>query len=283
MKRFSLPLLLLFVLLGLTGCPPDTEFPPTFITITDFQLQTNVEVAPTTNITEVWAFANEEFIGAFPLPARIPVLRTGDVTLRFEAGVKQNGISTTPEIYEFYTPVERNINLTPGETIDLGTLIINYRPNVRFAIFETFEEGFTRAFTEQVAGEARLLSSQESVRTGSFSGRLQLTEDDPLVEIATTEIFSGLTDERPYVWLELDFRSAVDVQWGVTGVQGIDVIRRFDPSFRPRDEWTKIYFNMSETVVLSMLNNYKFNFTALLPAGLTEGDLYLDNIKLLYF
>ena len=285
MNRFFTLLLSLAILLSFTGCPADLEVIPAFVTIDGFDLQTPELGPSTSDISEVWVFAgeNNNFIGAFPLPARIPIPRTGSTDLRFEPGVKQNGVSVTPEIYEFYTPVLRTLELVPGETIDVGTPVIGYRPEAKFAIFETFEAGFTRAFSQRVRGDTSLVVTQEVVRTGEFSGKIYLSDDDPLVEVASTESFSGLTDVRNYVWLEMDFRSDANGQWGATGANGIDVIRFFDAGFRPRAEWTKVYFNLTETIIESTLDEYRINLTTLLPPELSEGSVYLDNIKLIYF
>ncbi|MFT5999075.1 MAG: hypothetical protein ACI81P_001531 [Neolewinella sp.] len=285
MNRFFTLLLSLATLLSFTGCPADLEVVPAFITIDSFDLQTPALGAATSDISEVWVFAgeNNNFIGAFPLPARIPIPRSGSTDLRLEPGVKQNGVSVTPEIYEFYTPVLITLELVPGETIDIGSPVIGYRPEARFAIFETFEEGFTRAFSERVRGDTSIILTQEVVRTGAFSGKIYLSDANPLVEVASTESFSGLTDVRRYVWLEMDFRSDANGQWGVTGANGIDVIRFFDAGFRPRAEWTKVYFNLTETITESTLEEYRVNLTTLLPAELSEGEVYLDNIKLIHF
>lgn len=284
MNRFLLVLTFAFILLGFTACPPDAEVAPAFIEVEDIALSTNSgEGANTTAITEVWVFANNSFIGAFPLPARIPVARVGSTELRFEAGIRQNGISRTPDIYEFYAPITRNLDLQPGNTIDLGTLTTTYRTDAQFAFIEGFETNSSRVFTDQVVGEATLIPVQDVVRSGSFSGRLQLSTDDPLVELGTADPLSGLTDERPYVWLEVDFRSTAPVVWGIQGNIGIEPVRLFDPGFQPRNEWTKIYFNLSEIIVRSTLDEYRLVLSALLPEGSENAEVYLDNVKLLYF
>lgn len=285
MNRFFTLLLSLATLLSFTGCPADLEVIPAYITIDGFDLQTPELGPSTSDISEVWVFAgeNNNFIGAFPLPARIPITRTGSTAIRLEPGVKQNGVSVTPEIYEFYTPVLRTLELVPGETVDVGTPVIGYRPEAKLAIFETFEPGFTRSFSERVRGDTSIVVTQEVIRTGEFSGKIYLSDDDPLVEVASTESFSGLTDVRNYVWLEMDFRSDANGQWGATGANGIDIIRFFDAGFRPQAEWTKIYFNLTETIIESTLDEYRINLTTLLPPELSEGAVYLDNIKLIHF
>jgi hypothetical protein len=276
---------LLSALLFLTGCPPDLEVAPAFILVEDFNFTVAGNGPETTDITEVWAFFDDDnsFIGAFPLPARIPINALGSQNIRLEAGVRQNGISATPDIYEFYTPVTRTLDLVPGEAIDLGVLPITYRSDVKTAVFEDFEIGTNRAFTDVVIGEATFTRVEDVVRSGNFSGRLQLNEDEPLIELATFQQLQGLIDVRPYVWLELDFRSEAPVVWGVTGNRGIENVRVFDPGFSPRNEWTKIYFNLSEVIVLANLDEFQLILSALLPPNVTEAEVYLDNIKLLYF
>lgn len=283
MKHTSLLFGLFLSVLGFTGCPPDTAITPAFITIDGFNLQTPTIGAATADITEVWVFADLEYIGAFPLPARIPILRAGATTMRFLPGVRQNGISATPEIYPFYEEVVRTLELVPAETIAVGTPTIGYKSDARFSINEGFEEGFPRGFTIRIAGDTIILPSQDRVRSGLFSGKFTLTQDSPLLEMSSTESFSNLLDDSPSVWLEVDFLSEAFLNWGVTGFVGQRPVRSFDPITRPRFEWTKIYFNLTEIIVLSELDAFNLNFSALLGEGVTSGDVYLDNIKLIHF
>ena len=125
MKRLLSLCFALLAVLGFSGCPADLEIAPAIIVLDDLIFDAGAfPGGSTSNITEVWAFSGEEFLGAFPLPARIPVLAVGSTDIRLEAGVRQNGISSTPDFYEFYTPVERTLELVPGEVIDLGTQTI---------------------------------------------------------------------------------------------------------------------------------------------------------------
>lgn len=276
-------LVLLITGLTLTGCPADTDLVPAFVTVTAFELSTPGQGEPTTDIPEVWVFADAEFIGVFGLPARIPVPRAGSTQLRFEPGIRQNGVSAAPEPYDFYTPVNLTLDLAAGETTDVGTLPITYKPEVRFSIFETFEDGATRAFTEVINGSASLVQTQQLVRSGNFSGKISLTEDDPVFEVASTDEFFNLTGTRRYVWLEMDFLSAAEGRIGVSGDSGLSNPSLFDPGFRPRGDWTKIYFNITDIIIDLRLDPVKINLSTILPQGVAEGDVYLDNIKLVHF
>jgi hypothetical protein len=286
-RRIFPPLTRLFFLLALcltlTGCPADTDLVPAFVTITAFELSTPNQGEPTSDIPDVWVFADAEFLGVFGLPARIPVPRAGSTQMRFEPGVRQNGVSAAPEPYDFYTPVNLTLDLAAGETTDVGTLPITYRPEARFSIFETFEDGATRAFTDVRNGSADLVPTQQLVRSGDFSGKISLTADDPVFEVASTEQFFGLTETRRYVWLEMDFLSAAEGQIGVSGDAGLNTESLFDPGFRPRGDWTKIYFNITDIIVDLRLDPVKINLVTILPPGVTEGDVYFDNIKLIHF
>lgn len=284
MKLSLLPLLFTFlVLITSSGCSPDTEIGPAFVTLEGFDLQTPGQEGVTSAISEVWAFVDDEFVGAFPLPARIPVLRTGPVELRLEAGVKQDGVSATPDIYPFYTPVIRTVELVSGQTTELGTPTIGYKPEVNFAIFEDFELAAVRGFSVQVVGDTLLERTQEQVRSGTFSGRIYLSSEKPIVEVASTEAFQNLLDNQQPVWMELDFLSDGAGRIGVSGTRGVEVVREFGAGFRPRNEWTKIYFNLTQIIFDAELVEYRFNISTLLPDDLTEGSVYLDNIKLLHF
>ncbi|MEL7160499.1 MAG: hypothetical protein AAFN92_07060, partial [Bacteroidota bacterium] len=132
-------------LLLLTACPPDSEFAPAFVLVDNLILDSpNL----TADISEIWAFADDVFLGAFAIPARIPVPNVGTTEIRLEAGVRQNGVLAAPEIYEFYAPVVRNLDLVSGESIDLGTLTTGYRSEVQFALLEDFESSTSRTFTQ---------------------------------------------------------------------------------------------------------------------------------------
>jgi hypothetical protein len=248
-----------------------------------FELQTPSQGEPTSDIPEVWVFADAEFIGVFGLPARIPVPRAGSTQMRFEPGVRQNGVSAAPEPYDFYTPVNLTLELAAGEITDVGTLPITYKPEVRFSIFETFEPGEVRAFTEVITGMGTLAPSQEVVRTGDYSGKISLTADNPVFEVASAESFFDLNATRRYVWLEMDFLSAAEGSIGVRGDTGLSSQSLFDPGFRPRDQWTKIYFNITDIIVDLRLDPVQIDLATILPEGVEEGDVYLDNIKLIHF
>ena len=271
-------------LLTLCACPPDLEEAPAYVLIEGFDLITAPgEGAPTTDIREVWAFADGEFIGVFPLPARVPVFRSGPVTLRFEAGIRQDGRSVTPDIYPFYTPVEQTLELLPDATVALGMLDIGYRRETVFGFVEDFEATTGRVFTDVLTAGNTIRSQTGTVRSGGAAGAIELSDTSRLFEAATGITFRKLNEVPINVWLEVDFLADAPTLFGVIGPQNVGTTRVFDPGFLPRADWTKIYFNLGPVIGSADLDELRVALSSLLPDDLTGGTVYLDNVKLLYF
>ncbi len=278
------PLLILLLPFLLTSCPSDLEMEPAFVLIEGFQLETSPDGgAATAEITEVWAFAEEEFIGAFPLPARIPVFRAGNTTIRLEAGIHQDGRSVTPDIYPFYTSVERNLELASGTNIDLGRPTIGYRNNTVFGFVEGFESGSPRVFTDVLTTGPGIEVQSTVVRSGEAAGAIELSDASRLFEVVTGSTFRDLNRVPITVWLEVDFLADAPTLFGVVGQSNATRVKVFDPGFLPRNSWTKIYFNLSPVIGSANLDELRIALSSLLPEQVATGTVYLDNLKLLYF
>lgn len=267
----------------LTSCPPDLVVAPAFVTVDGFELTTaGNEGAASTAVTEVWAFADEEFIGVYPLPARIPLLRVGEVNLRLEAGIRQDGRSATPEIYPFYSPAVLDIVAESARTISLGTLAIRYRPEAIFGFIEDFEVSRERVFTERILGNTDIIVQESIVRSGAAAGAIAFTDSSRIAEFATNRAFTDLNRVPINVWLEVDYLSEVPAIFGVIGQRNGRIVRVFDPGFLPRSEWTKIYFNLGPVIGEADLPELRVIISGLLSDDLLAGTVYLDNLKMLY-
>ena len=273
-------------LLGLTllagGCEQEEPI-PAYLYVTPFTITTNPAIQGTgsANITEVWVTVDEVFLGVYALPAEIPVLAQGPTEVRLEAGIKENGLAATPDIYLFYEPVELSVDLQPAQTDTLRPAT-RYLPETRFGFVEDFE-GDSRIFTQLLQGDTGLVRTQEDVFEGQYSGKIVLTEDNPTVELATAAVFTDLLERNPYVFLEVNYKADAPVVFGVIGRQGIEIIREYDPGFAPRDEWNKIYFNISPVIFNSQLDSYNIALQAFLGESDGPAEIYVDNIKLVYF
>ena len=275
-------------MLLMCACAEDADELPALVTVSGFELSTGAgQGAATTDIREVWAFVGGNFIGVYNLPARIPIYESGPTEVELRAGVHKDGRSVTPEPYEFYAPVIRQLDLRPGVTTEVGTLPLRYADGTTFGFIEDFELGGAEVFAIE-GTEGSLTAQQQFVRSGNFAGRYELTDSVPLVELASNVAFGNLFTVRQYVYLELDYRSDVPTQAGVLPLNpppGVTPL--FDVGFVARDVWTKLYIDL--TPVIGQLRSqqvdaYQIGLSSLLlEEGQTRGTVYLDNLKLLYF
>lgn len=289
MKLFSRWLFFLFALPQVVffSCNPE-EQQPAYVTFEGFNFSADAddgEGSSSAAIENVWVFADNVFLGVYDLPARIPLLLSGPTSLRFEAGVKENGLSSLPNIYPFYEAVNREVELIPGETVAIGRQNISYRDDVNFGFIEGFEPNEQRVFNTVLVGAGPIATTIESVFEGQASGVIRLSDSNSVVEILADEIFENIISqaETPRLWLEMDFRSEALALFGISGTNrdGFE-FRAFDPGFVPREEWTKIYFNLSILYANNRTEIFQVGIASILPEGTTEADIFLDNIKLLY-
>ncbi|MEM8584704.1 MAG: hypothetical protein AAGF87_10560 [Bacteroidota bacterium] len=276
---FGLPLV------GFFSCNPE-EQEPAYVTFEGFNLTTIArEGSNSSAIETVWVFANNVYLGTYNMPARIPMLLSGPTTLRFEPGVKENGVSARPNIYPFYETVTREVELIPGETVAIGRQNIGYKSEVIFGFIENFEPNEQRIYNTVVVGEDPIGFATNDVFEGDGSGRISLNDSNALVEILADPIFEMLFDrsEETRLWLEMDFKSEAQ---GLIGISGNDEDGQFFSSynqgFLERGEWTKIYFNLSEAYFNARTQFFQTGIRAFLPEGVSQADVYFDNIKLVY-
>jgi len=244
------------------------------------------------NITEVWVSINDRFIGAYRLPIRVPVLAQGETQVRIEAGIRENGISSSPDIYPFYTSFERTVDLQPLE-VDTLRPSIQYQEEVKFGFIETFENDqqiFNQVFTGSADRGIKL--STDVVFEGNSSGLLELDTANALLEIGAMRRFDDLLDNGLSVYLEVNYRSEVPASFGVLGFPANSDAPDFvayEAGFLPSDEWQKIYLNLTPVVLEGNRDTYQILLRTFIPTNddgtfsRNTAKVWIDNVKLLYF
>src|SRR5580658_3222807 len=93
---------------------------------------------PTSNITNVFPFYNNNPFGAYNVPALFPILAQGKTLIQLSPGIEDNGLQETRVIYPFYTTDTMTINLQQGK---ISSFIphFTYRSNVKFAFTAYFQ------------------------------------------------------------------------------------------------------------------------------------------------
>ena len=282
-------------LLALMSCDVinPAEDIPGYIYVTEFRLTTSpgLHGSASERITDVWLNVDGDFAGAYTLPALIPILGLGERELVLQAGIKENGINSTPDIYPYYNDFRLRLELRPNE-VDTIRPTIRYSDFARFAFIEDFESS-SQIFQDVRLGRAdQLQISNVEVFEGTASGRIRLDSLNPVLEVATTVRFNDLIARDPRVFLELNYKSDVPVVFGIIGNQPgglpINEVVRFEPGFLPRENWNKIYFNLSTLIIEANQPEIQIVLQAFIPIldgsfSRTQADVWLDNIKLVHF
>ncbi len=293
-------LLASILLLVLNACQPEEAAKPTYLKIDEIHLSTNYAEEGTAHsrITTVWVNLNGNSVGAFELPAIIPIiLEEGSNTLRLEAGINTNGIQSFRAINASLTPIILNVNgnsTGPIDTItpDPSELIVNYRSFYNVIVVEDFDRPGLN-FERTNFSDTNFLKDSDSLfnftpfgsgspEPNTNAGLVILDDQNDDVELKSVvsyNIPAGVQN----VYLEASYRTNMNVGFGLianypTGDQGDVTAVVF-----PKEEWNKIYINLvTEFQAFPGADGYQVFIRARKPESLAEGRIYLDNLKLVY-
>lgn len=285
----SLGIILLYTQCQLVDSP---ESMPAYLHVTTPNVQVNLSRQGTKShaIEEIWVTDKEGFLGAYPTPSTFPLLLKAGDTLSLEAGIKNNGIRSAPEIYPFFQPIRY---ILPAVTESPDTLIpvFSYKPQVRFSIQEGFETASVNPFNWRQGNDSLLTITTEAFE-GSGSACIRLTEKHPVVELVFKGRIQDLPNNGSPVYVELNYKSEVPVLVGLLGytndLPGVG-IPLYDPGINPKGTWGKIYINLTPLTLRAKYDEYQLVIQAFIPTTSTgalaqkTAKLWLDNIKLLHF
>lgn len=294
--KFSLSIKLVFlsviVALIYNSCNfinPD-ETAPSYIQVDDFSFDpaptiSELGSSSSTKIKDVWVYVDNDFQGAYELPARFPVLKTGNHNIILTPGIFLNGIATTRSPYPFYKGSFHNVDLPANGTIKLNP-VTSYYDAVKCAYCESFEgSGFSLAKT--IISDTimyQLPAGDPNVFEGTGAGVVYLDDNHPFFEVASTSAVP-LPGSGVPVYLEFDYKINQEMKAGLlvtyansTAVQ-IPII-----TLNPTTGWNKIYIQLGYTVsAYPGSSGFKVYFGAVKDAGVSNPVFYLDNIKILHF
>lgn len=284
MKKLLFGLLLAGILHGFQSCNiinPDEPI-PTYLQIDSFNLVStdlNTHGSVTENITDAWVYVDNHNVGNFELPATVPVLLENDsAQLTIFAGIKSNGQSFFRRRYIFYEPYNQQI----VNTAEPQNIVpqIQYRTGIDFRLIEDFENG--NSFVPYFGPDTTVVRTTDPnfVLDGTSAGLIALTSSERGARSITTQDFILPTDRESF--MEIDYKSditfTVEVQIVTTGNTVIvsDII-----SVNAREDWNKIYINLTDVATSYPGSKLNFMLRAALTPGQTDGFVAIDNFKVL--
>jgi len=268
--------------LSLVGCEVSGPI-PAYVHIENFDLNTSVgQGTASERITEGWFYANGEFLGAYSLPADVPVIAEGNTEIIVFPGIKVNGIVSTPDIYPLYDRYELNIDLKPTITDSIApkTQYINAS---NFPFIEDFET--SNAFIDDLDGnpETRVEVTSTDVFEGAHSAYIRLDSENSYIEAASLPVIENLPTNNSPVFLEFNYKNNVEFGVGLVGVaQGGTSGKVIILGLREKEDWRKMYLELTPSLSASDLPAYQILISASHNSENTVSEIYLDNFKIVH-
>ena len=258
---------------------------PSYLYIAPIQMQVLANQGTANQaFKDAWVFIDSQYVGAYELPAKIPVLSHGRVEVKIFAGIRNNGSITKPIIYPMTDPYISFVDLEEQKT-DTVFPIVKYSNGIVFPFIENFDRIHYFNFDKDNNQETKvILSSSSDAFEGSNSGLIELTA-------ARNYLEAWFDYDRPIpygpnkVYIELNYKSTIPFNIGLVGFKTGEVESQFiDGVVLPKSTWNKVYFDFTDIV-----NNYKGNAYRIALAGfyinattIKKQEILIDNIKVLH-
>ena len=257
------------------SCEKDNKI-PSYLKVNNVNLNYNQNFGSITeNITDVWVYIEDNLQGVYEIPVEFPVLEEGIKNIRVKAGIKANGIASTRIQYPFYSSFLDTINLVKDETIEIFP---TFSYNDAFdAIIEDFENSGTTV-DSTISSEIDFTIVNEDENKYAFAEIVS-----PLInfEIATQDL--TLPQQGAPVYLELDYKSSTEFLVGMYINYPQDVVKSELVWVTSKQDWNKIYINLTQTVSESIgAQSFKVFFNMRRNDPSSNEEISLDNIKVLY-
>lgn len=261
---------------------------PTFVKLDKFEFTTTEEQGSSSSfIRDVWVYQNNEFLGAYELPATVPIIGEGEREVTLFPGIREDGSSELPRLFFMYDTDTFSYVGEPGKEVEY-TPETEYDERTQFAFIEDFEDG--NLFTANFDGNdsTGLDRTTDNVFEGENSGVIRVTDSLPTVVVGTANAYGPFFENGTQVFFEFDYSTDVPITIGYVGLNGqgeqLDFLK---VTLLPTEGWRKVYVNFSEefridniqTVQLLMRVDLDSRFEGTGP----EGAAYFDNLKLIHF
>ncbi len=268
------------LLMQLWSCHKDSAT-PSYVYVNSFVLKidTAAQGTASNNIQDVWLYVNEQPLGAYQLPTKIPIIASGSSQLLLSPGVLKDGITTMHIQYPFYTAYLDTVVLTKSQTTII-TPVVKYIDSAKFHLNETFENG--NSFSKLMGDTTIYRENNPSQRLWSqWYGKITLTPTNDTVEIYSSSSYTLPTNS--IVFIEMNYKCDLPITVGLLVNNTSGGEKYWVETLNAHSTWNKIYIDISDAVTQLEGTSYGI----IIKAGNTIGDItspqniYLDNIKLI--
>jgi hypothetical protein len=242
----------------------------------------------THDFTDIWVFVDDQLIGAFELPATVPILQNGPHKVALYAGAIYNGISGTRGTYLFTQPqVFESLELYIDSTINRNPSV-SYYTNTEFFWMEDFEGTIAMEITSNSdTNITKYNHDPNDPKLGQSSGIVYLDENNRTFEARSfdpeTPGYTFPLGGQP-VFLEIEYNTnnVFGVGIFVTDV-GTGITQHPIVVFKSSEgEWKKAYVNLTPSISAFNTNDFFNVYLRTDKESSVENPvLMFDNLKLI--
>lgn len=240
----------------------------------------------THNFTDASVYVNDELLGIFELPVKLPILnRTGNAQIKIYPVVLNNGISATKKAYPFMEPHIVYVDLKQNETAKITPFTRYYQET--YAWIEDFEDASVKIETDPASAVTLQKGNDPSIlKYGNYYGFANLSTDAATLVAYTTGKLP--LPKGKEVYLEIDYRSTNSLITGLLEISSTKVENHINIQLNKQDPstvvWKKIYIDLREIITATpAASYYEVSFESYLDEGLSSSQVVIDNVKLVYF
>jgi hypothetical protein len=241
------------------------------------------------DIVDAWVFADDNLLGAFELPAIVPVLKSGNVKISVQGGIKSNGIVADSKQYDFFEPYHLYLDGVPGTTIDL-TPTVTYRTNLLIwnENFDLENAGIKMESYDGSDTNIFVTLDSTEVFEGKGSGKVVLTNNQERYRgVSSTKI---TFPKNRVIYAEINYKCNSDFGIGIrTDFGSTDNLYPLALILKPtyneslgEYEWRKVYVDLSYAVGNQPDGYQQQLYFEMTNRGNVPAELFVDNIKIIF-
>ncbi len=284
MLKYLLALIFIPALLLFNSCGGPAPI-PTYIHIDSVGLHTFPSIDGTNShiIPDAWVYVDNQLVGAFELPATIPIPESGSHTLQIAGGIKENGTSAERQAYPFFTTWSTPVNLVPGSRTVYHPIVQYLASSHPFDWLENFE-GIGKSIIDSLGSDAPLIKDSVNPFEGHYCGSAYLV---PTVAIPLPhfQCQSATAFAKPPLgldcYLEINYRCNNKFYVGLINVANSTNI--IYVTFNPTDVWKKMYVRLTDVLAgIPVGGSFHVYFGMDADPSVPRPEMHIDNLKLIH-
>lgn len=251
---------------------------PSYIIVDELAFSHKEGQGPTNhNINYVEVYFENIPLGFYEVPFKLAVIPTMETSkLTILPAIQENISPTAITSYPMMKPFVLEQHFEENKEYELSPTF-TYSEGTKFVFTETFESN--HIFTTDLDTFSTTLEiTSDMVSVGQGAGVMRVKEDE---KMRVTTLFSNKDlANGGQVFVEVEFKGTAIFNVGLIGNTGPDIQFEQGVFLNAREDWKKVYLNMTLPVIKLKKEEVRLYLEAISSEG--EGEVYLDNIKLIY-